>query len=397
MKRLLAFIVVTIVAVSIGIAIVGDYLDLGKQLAAEEEQKKELVSKLAPVLMDSLRSRIKVSLRIYKNGELVYYNPNDPITYHWMKLVSSILFGFFAFKKYHNPEIDLDIYLTDGTVMNGLEVEDVPWAAISTAQRIVIAVGNGTTPASPNDYKLENQIANVTLTSDNVVVNDTGTSLDIYFRYTFSFDTDVNVSESGLILCGAFVDTSIAAVEGCVLIARDTFTPISVSAGEAIAVEYAFSFDYSKPPFTKMFYKILANYLLGLRGVGLQFDDARFDFIVDCPAVDCVRDYLYFAYVLEPISWNPDITSVNVSELWLPRTWMLVCTETSVIVKGFLVQGDVGPVFTVYGIAFYLHTDADLSSGTSPVDVLVGIIPLDQPVTVDWSTGFYVEVGMSFA
>ena len=391
MKRLLAFIVVTIVAVSIGIAAAASYMDLGKQLAvSEEEQKKELVSKLAPVLMDELRNRIKVGLRIYKNGELVYYNPNDPISYEWMKLIVNYLFGCIGMGCAYT------ITATDGMTLLGLEtMYGTPYNP-----QPAIAIGNGTTPASPEDYRLERQIAVYKLYSEDVVVNDTGTSYDIYFRHVFTFQESINVSEAGLLLYARVLGSDTKYYWKYILIARDTFSPITVSAGEAIAVEYVVSVDYSSPPFTREFWKVLVDYFLGLGGIGLGLG-VSLDFGVDeTDTYDLIRESIYVAYILEPITWSPDITNenvTNISAMWRPRMWVPELTPTSIIMKGFVIQGHVGPVYTVYGIAIYLCTDTDPSGGVNKDYVLIAVIPFDQPVTVDWSTGFSIELGLSFA
>jgi len=385
MKRLLAFIVVTIVAVSIGIAAAASYMDLGKQLAvSEEEQKKELVSKLAPVLMDSLRSRIKVSLRIYKNGELVYYDPDDPITIHWLQLVANVLLDC-----YHRGCAQPFTAVSGATY----KYADFEWRGTNPIP--VLAIGTGTTPASPSDYKLESQFASKQLGSANVNVTDTGTSYIITYRYTFTLSQGANISEAGLLINGIFCTDDKGTCEGnTLLVARDTFTPISIAADESIAVEYVVILDYSRPPFTRKFWILLGNYFLGLKAAGRSLGNVVMDTGVDSGSSSSVTERILFAYALQSFSWSPDVSISSTSPKWSPRRWTVSVDESGISLAAFVMQEDAVNTYNVYGIVFYLDTDGNSGDDWSRVQHGIIVIPLDAAITVDWSMGFFVEAGL---
>jgi len=390
-RRLIAFVVITIVAVSIGIAAAASYTDLGKQLAvSEEEQKKELVSKL----MDEMKSRIKVSLRIYKNGELVYHNPDDPISVHWLKAVANHLFGC----KYMGCE--QSFLSTEGSQVDHLETVygalDYPRAALS--------IGSGTTPASSNDYKLESPISTVNLGSSNIIVEDSGSSYTIYFRYSFAFSSSTTVSEAGLLLYAVMVYVGEpVGYPRYLLIARDTFSSISVAAGESVAVEYVVTIDYSSPPFTKKFWQVLADYFLGLKGSGKGISGMNIDLGFDSTSPeglsrDAVHEKIYVAYVLQDVPWSPEPSITSITTKWLPKTWSVTVSSSGIYAEGLVVQGDTQNTYNVYGLALYLSTDFDTGDGTSVSYILIAYIRLDPaPVTVDWTEGFHIELGLNVA
>ena len=387
MKRLLAFIVVAIVAVSIGIAIVGDYLDLGKQLAAEEGQRKELLSRLVPALVDELRSRIKVSLKIYKNGELVYYDPDDPITVHWLWFVADVLLGCFYMGCAQPFKAE-----------SGATYKYADFDYHSTNPIPILAIGNGTTPASPSDYKLESQLMSQQLDSGSVIVNDTGTSYVIAYRYTFALSQDANISEAGLLIKGEFCGTATSCSYNTLLVARDTFTPISLAANESISVEYVVTLDYSSPPFTRKFWILLGNYFLGLKAVGRSLGnvamDTSWDSLVSGAHSNSVSEKILFAYALESFSWSPDVSISSTSPKWSPRRWTVSVDESGLSIDAFVIQEDTANTYKVYGIVFYLQTDGNDGSGYSIVYHDIIVIPLDAAITVDWSMGFFVEAGL---
>jgi len=381
-RNIVALLVITIVAVSIGIAAAASYMDLGKQLdVSEEVQKKELVSKLAPVLMDELKSRIKVGLRIYKNGELVYYNPDDPISVEWLKAVANVVFRSPDFGKTYN-------YRTiDGSEHNWLNIDD------ATNTRPCIALGNGTTPASPYDYRLENELLKKCLGANNVLVNDTGTRYEIYLRYTFTVTENYTISEAGYELY-TYVGNAGSRDNfnyGYLLVARDTFDPIQVNAGESISVEYVIVLDYSKPPFTKFFWQYIADNALGLYYIkALTRDESNYKYTITYVVP---WDSIKFAYVLEDLPWSPDVEPAQTSPMWIPRIWDVYVTESGIDVYSFMIQEDIENTYDVYGIAIYLKV---WRSDYNYVYKLIAFIRLDQaPITVDWTEGFKVDLGLS--
>jgi len=334
------------------------------------QSESEIARESIEYLTEALKNSVKASLKIYKNGELVYYNPNDPITKHWAGLLVNTFLGCHALGCYQT------VVFKEGTSgAYRLGTTDVI--------EVKLAIGNGTTPASFEDYTLENEIASVELTSADIAVIETEASFEVYLRYAFPIDTDVNISEAGVYLYARDwerLDKGILAWYH-LLIVRDTFTPIAATAGDSIAVEYAFVFDVSSPPFTKTFWKLVAFYGLGLKGTGIDLG-VSLDTVYYVPTI-------HVAYVLEPITWDPDIVDIaSVSSKWTPRLWLVSISESQILVKGFVAQRNAAATYDVYGIAFYIYDNTDR---------LIALIPLDNVVTVDWSKGFYVELGFSIA
>jgi hypothetical protein len=104
-----------------------------------------------------------------------------------------------------------------------------------------IVIGLGTTTPSRTDYALQSKIPHGTGTGQIYYNRQTYELLTDYsFRLNREFTnagSDLSVAEAGLIYSTCINDTAYN-----ILLLRDTFTPVSVTAGNGIRVRYTFSF-----------------------------------------------------------------------------------------------------------------------------------------------------------
>lgn len=100
-----------------------------------------------------------------------------------------------------------------------------------------ICVGTGTTPPTPDDYKLENQVAEASGSTTQLSVS--GNAMNVTFSASFTFDSAQNISESGVKVY-AYVHQigGSNAYYKWIYIIRDTFDPVSVPAGGTITITY---------------------------------------------------------------------------------------------------------------------------------------------------------------
>jgi hypothetical protein len=104
-----------------------------------------------------------------------------------------------------------------------------------------IVIGLGTASPTRSDYALQNKIPHGTDAGKITYQQQTYELLSDYqFRLNREFTnagSDLNVAEAGLIY-----DTYIAGTVRSLLLLRDTFTTVTVTAGNGIRVRYTFSF-----------------------------------------------------------------------------------------------------------------------------------------------------------
>jgi hypothetical protein len=104
-----------------------------------------------------------------------------------------------------------------------------------------IVIGTGTTPPSRTDYTLQAKIPHGTGTGQIYYNQQTYELLSDYsFRLNREFTnagSDLSVAEAGL-MYGTYISTTVRYT----LLLRDTFTPVTVTAGNGIRVRYTFSF-----------------------------------------------------------------------------------------------------------------------------------------------------------
>jgi hypothetical protein len=194
------------------------------------------------------KSPIDITLRIEKlSGKCILEKENDLV----LRNLVRVLYALFAnYEDYTLPSItvtDVGGNARTGNLRSGYS--DTPvrhtlgWftqgdLAVDTCG---IVIGSGTTAPSRTDYALVNKIPHGTGTGQIYYNRQTYELLTDYsFRLNREFTnagSDLSVAEAGLIY-----NTGIGGYLYYVLLIRDTFTPVSVTAGNGIRVRYTFSF-----------------------------------------------------------------------------------------------------------------------------------------------------------
>lgn len=98
-----------------------------------------------------------------------------------------------------------------------------------------VQIGSGTNAPSITDYALQQFIAEVIPNLPDVVVS--GNTLKVVFAATFPFADATTVAETGIKMGDCLVDGY------TFLITRDTFTPVTVSAGGSLSLQYELWFN----------------------------------------------------------------------------------------------------------------------------------------------------------
>jgi len=100
----------------------------------------------------------------------------------------------------------------------------------------LIEIGNGTRTPSIDDSRLESTITSGNPTTISLTLHDTGEVTVTYIR-EFTFAAETTVSECGLFFqIGCTIDGS--STSRWIMLARDTFTPVTVPAGGSITIDY---------------------------------------------------------------------------------------------------------------------------------------------------------------
>lgn len=104
-----------------------------------------------------------------------------------------------------------------------------------------VAIGSSIAAPTVNDIALGAEIARVQASMPQVVADEATGELKIIFSATFSFDTEQTAAEIGVF----FYARDTANNTFNILVARDTFTPVTVQAGGSITVQYEWVFNPS--------------------------------------------------------------------------------------------------------------------------------------------------------
>jgi len=307
------------------------------------------------------RSMISAEVVISDGSGRVVWRGSDPLTKNFFVLVTNYFLGQLAFSHSYAVSASGKDYASFYTVSYdsyGNEYAHPP--------TIELCVGNGTGTASYLDTKLFSEVSCQTLSSSNVVVNDTGTAIVIYYRTVFNFTNPINITEAGLYLYSSSLNDRI-------LIAHDTFPP--VLANTTIAVEYVISIDYSKPPFTKAFWELVANNYLGLGSLGLGFTSV--------PSVDLANTNVELEIGVNNasyVAWSPTVSLTSVAYLEKPLAQYPHVESTS-----FGIDALYSPPASVptYGLAIELRFDSNIeneATAASYTTVLIAYIPVAQTV-----------------
>lgn len=154
--------------------------------------------------------KLKVYIKEAKTGKVVYENERDLVLYNFPYLLH-VLFGYAHILK----------------ATTGVDVNVKP-SDLGSVGTVIIALGSGTTSPTESDYALENSIVEIPASIEFVEQAD---RYILRIEGTWTPESDVNVCEQGLIVpIGAYK----------FLIARDTFTCITLLAG----VQYTAGYEY---------------------------------------------------------------------------------------------------------------------------------------------------------
>jgi hypothetical protein len=194
------------------------------------------------------KSLIDITLRIEKlSGKCILEKENDLVLRNLVRILYHL---FSQYADYNVPSITVtDVTGASysgslGTTSNFSTVKQaLNWylqggVGIDTTG---IVIGTGTTPPSRTDYALQSKIPHGTGVGQIYYNQQTYDLLSDYsFRLNREFTnagSDLSVAEAGLIY-----ETWFAANKRSLMLLRDTFTPVSVTAGNGIRVRYTFSF-----------------------------------------------------------------------------------------------------------------------------------------------------------
>ncbi|WP_290624627.1 hypothetical protein [Archaeoglobus sp. UBA230] len=102
-----------------------------------------------------------------------------------------------------------------------------------------VAIGSSTSAPTVNDIALGAEVARVQANMPQVVADPSTGELKIIFSATFSFDQEQTVSEIGVFFYARDKNNN----GFNILVARDTFEPVTVSAGGSVTIQYEWVFN----------------------------------------------------------------------------------------------------------------------------------------------------------
>ena len=169
---------------------------------------------------------VTLDVKVIRNGTVLAERrvDGDPL----LRNFAAFLVKFIGSR--NDPEDDDKIILIDGNAVSG-SFNDYSSDGNTGSFKAKIRVGTGTTPVSPNDYKLENEVASFDIQNADIIIN--GTTIVVHVYGSHVFEQAYNITEIGLSIEG--VDYS----RQPFLIARDVLSqPIQLQPGDALAVSY---------------------------------------------------------------------------------------------------------------------------------------------------------------
>jgi hypothetical protein len=207
------------------------------------------VNKRLELVKPKPKSLINITLRIEKlSGKCILEKDNDLVLRNLVRLLYHLFANYEAsnapsitvtdvtgasYSGYWGRNASMTLYVKYASPWNNQG--DVGDATTG------IVIGSGTTPPSRTDYTLVAKIPHGTGVGQIYYNRQTYELLTDYsFRLNREFTnagSDLSVAEAGLIYLTNIQDTG-----RYLLLLRDTFTPISVSAGNGVRVRYTFSF-----------------------------------------------------------------------------------------------------------------------------------------------------------
>ena len=165
---------------------------------------------------------LRVELYVYRNGELIYYDPDDPATNNFLALLEALLDN--------DDDADDNVVARDGLTDN-LEA----WAVyMRDLGRAIVMVSNGTATFSRTMSDLPGTIwlnwATATIQNNELVISG-----------TITIDASTNITYVGLAMWHAGTEDTATlgqASNEILLFADELSSPISVKAGDVVTVVY---------------------------------------------------------------------------------------------------------------------------------------------------------------
>ena len=177
-----------------------------------------------------------LELRVYdENGNLVktYTKVGDPPTYNFLKWLYHSTWYTTDYATINNRTWTT----TDGT--SGIPSSDYMHGGDGNYV-LKVVLGNGTTPPSPSDYALENQIAGSPVIYYNFESNET--HMWIEYRGIYTATDYCNITEIGLI---GYMNGAIGTIDRWLLLFRDVVPTISLEPDQSIEVWYRIYVQYA--------------------------------------------------------------------------------------------------------------------------------------------------------
>jgi hypothetical protein len=163
---------------------------------------------------NGLEHAMRVSVYIYKNGELVYYDPDDPATKQLTQLIAELIAG----------NIVGGIHCIGGGTMDKIYSSNHPG---------YVFVSYDNTPYSYTMYNLPNNYESASISTGGVTFNDSEKSV--------TFSASINIQTGGNITAvGLYTELRPDAYTDClILLFYDVLSaPIQVQAGDVVTVVY---------------------------------------------------------------------------------------------------------------------------------------------------------------
>ena len=319
---------------------------------------------------------IHVKAVVIRDGEVIDIRIDraDPVTKNLYALIYNYLLGGVA------GENAASYKDTDG---NSRENMDTEYGGSNPS--ISVAIGDGTGAPSKDDYKLAS-VYKVNSTPE-TTYSENATTITYNYTATFYIDTNINITEAGLILEDVDYYPYSSSRLCDVLIARELFTPpISLTTGDYLILSYILYINKSGN-FVRSFYALLNNYYFW--GTGLEKQNYTDTSGINHTDMD-TEDETY------PYGKNPEVyVSIgNSSTTFNLSVYRL--TNPVLTASGGVAYQDNPTNFTVIISALFtfnrdcnitelgliIKLDSDSGSAVSETDVLILYKPFDTPIQV---------------
>ena len=321
---------------------------------------------------------IHIKAVVIRDGEVIDIRIDraDPVTKNLYALIYNYLLGGTAGG---NPA---EYRVTDGwhdTVM------DTEYGGSNPT--ISIAIGNGTTTPSKDDYELASQYK-VNATPE-TAYGENDTTITYNYTATFYIDTEISITEAGLIMSGVDYSEYDGVGKCDVLIARELFaSPINLATGDYLILSYVLYISKSGN-FVRAFYALLNNYYFW--GTGLEKQNYTDTSGVNHTDMDTENEVYSPPYGKNPevyISLGNSSTTFSLDVYQLANPILTVSggvayqdnpTNFTVIISALFTFSE---DYNISELGLIIKLDSDSSSAVSETDVLILYKPFGTPIQV---------------